>query len=103
MFYYIDTDEILGFFLLLKNNIFIARSKDTFLSFTCKDIGVIMVTEMISQYQVSKVNEKSCVLPGNFISICKINKTLHDRFGIRILSSPADCIHSFATLTHERY
>ena len=26
--YYIDTDEIPGFFLLLKNNIFIARSED---------------------------------------------------------------------------
>ena len=28
-FYYIDTDEIQGYFLLLKNNIFIARSEDT--------------------------------------------------------------------------
>ena len=27
--YYIDTDEMSGFFLLLKNHIFIARSKDT--------------------------------------------------------------------------
>ena len=27
--YYIDTDEIPGFFLLLKNHIFIARSEDT--------------------------------------------------------------------------
>ena len=27
-FYYIDTDEIPGFFLLLKNHIFIARSED---------------------------------------------------------------------------
>ena len=28
--YYTDTDEIPGFFLLLKNHIFIARSEDTF-------------------------------------------------------------------------
>ena len=31
--YYIDTDEIPGFFLLLKNHIFIARSEDTFFVF----------------------------------------------------------------------
>ena len=29
LYYYIDTDEIPGFFLLLKNYIFIARSEDT--------------------------------------------------------------------------
>ena len=45
--YYIDTDEIPGFFLLLKNHIFIARSKDIFLSFMCADIGVAMVTNII--------------------------------------------------------
>ena len=28
-FYYIDTDEIAGFFLLLKNHIFIAHNEDT--------------------------------------------------------------------------
>ena len=28
------------------------------LSFTCEDVGVVMVTEMISQKQVSKVNKK---------------------------------------------
>ena len=28
-FFYIDTDEIAGFFLLLKNHVFIARSEDT--------------------------------------------------------------------------
>ena len=28
-YYYIDTDEIPGFFLLLKNHIFIVRSEDT--------------------------------------------------------------------------
>ena len=47
--YYIATDEITGFFLLLKNHIFISHSEDTFLSFTCEDIGVTMVTNMISQ------------------------------------------------------
>ena len=53
-FYYIDTDEIPGFFLLLKNHIFIARGEDNiFLSFTCEDIGVAMVTNMISQLQES--------------------------------------------------
>ena len=36
------------FFPLLKNHIFIARSEDTILFFTCEDIGVAMVTNMIS-------------------------------------------------------
>ena len=31
--YYIDTDEIPGFFLLLKNHIFIVRSEDTIFIF----------------------------------------------------------------------
>ena len=49
--YYIDTDEVPRFFLLEKNHIFIARSqKVLFLSFTCEDIGVAMVTNMISQH-----------------------------------------------------
>ena len=52
-FYYIDTDEKPGLFLLLKNHIFIARSEDTILSFMCEDIGVAMVTNMISQLQES--------------------------------------------------
>ena len=33
LFYYIDTDEIPGFFLLLKNHIFIVRSEDTIFIF----------------------------------------------------------------------
>ena len=33
LLYYIDTDEIPAFFLLLKNHIFIARSEDTILIF----------------------------------------------------------------------
>ena len=41
------TDEIPGFFLLLKNHIFIARSEDTIFSFICDDIGIAMVTNMI--------------------------------------------------------
>ena len=33
LLYYIDTDEIPGFFLLLKNHIFIVRSEDTIFIF----------------------------------------------------------------------
>ena len=48
--------------------------------------------------------KKSCVLCRNFISIYKINRTLHGRLGIRILSSRAESIsHSFTSLTLERY
>ena len=50
---YIDTDEIPGFLVLPKNHIFIVRSEDTILSFTCENIGVAMVTNMISQLQES--------------------------------------------------
>ena len=32
-FYFIDADEIPGFFLLLKNHVFIARSEDTIFIF----------------------------------------------------------------------
>ena len=42
-----------GFFLLLKSHIFIARSEKLFFSFSCKDIGVALVTNMISQLQES--------------------------------------------------
>ena len=53
-FYYIDTDEIPRLFLLLNNKIFIARRrKILFLSFTWEDIGVAVVTNMISQLQES--------------------------------------------------
>ena len=52
-YYYIDTDEIPGFFLLLKNHIFIARSEDTIFISSCEDTGVAMVTSMISQLQES--------------------------------------------------
>ena len=73
------------------------------LSFTCEDIGVAMVTNMISQLQES-FELKKRVLCGNFISIYIINRTFHGRLGIRILSSRAESIsHSFASLTRERY
>ena len=50
------------------------------------------------------MNKKRCVLCRNFISIYKINRTLHGRLGIRILCSRAESIsHSFAPLTRERY
>ena len=50
------------------------------------------------------MNKKSCVLCRNFISIYKINRTLHGRLGIRILSSSAESIsQSFASLARERY
>ena len=54
-YYYIDTDEIASFFRFLKKDIFIARSEDTilYLSFMCEDIGVAIVTNMISQLQES--------------------------------------------------
>ena len=47
----VDTDEIPGFFLWLKNHIFIARSEDTIFIF--HHIGVAMVTNRISQLQES--------------------------------------------------
>ena len=47
----IDTDDIPGFFLWLKNHIFIARSEDTIFIF--HHIGVAMVTNRICQLQES--------------------------------------------------
>ena len=41
-------------------------------------------------FAVSKMSKKNCVLCRNFISIYKINRTLHGRLGIRILSSCAE-------------
>ena len=55
-------------------------------------------------FAISKMNKKSCLLCGSFIGIDIINRTLHGRFGIRILSSRAESIsHSFAAITRERY
>ena len=48
--------------------------------------------------------KKSCVLCRNFISIYKINRTLHGRLGIRILSSSAESIfHEWEKWMTERY
>ena len=78
--------------------------KIPFLSFTCEDIGVAMVTNMISQLQESYEKKESCVLCRNFISIYIIDRTFHGLLGIRILFSRAESIsHSFASLTRERY
>ena len=86
-FYYMDTDEKPGFFLLLKNHIFIAHSEDTILSFMCEDIGVAMVTNMISQLQESFLLRRAA---SSFdISSVLINRTLHGCLGIWILSSCA--------------
>ena len=54
-FYYIDTDEIPGFFLLLKNHIFIVPVKILFLSFTCEDIGVAMVANINFDFLEQKI------------------------------------------------
>ena len=53
---------------------------------------------------ISKMNKTSCFKSRHFINIYIINRTLHGRLGIRILSSRAKSIsHSFASLTRERY
>ena len=78
--------------------------KILFLSFTCEDIAISDILRYVTILAVSKMNKKSCVLCGNFFSIYKINRTLHGRLRIRILSSRAESIsHSFASLTRERY
>ena len=52
--YYIDTDEIPGFFLLLK---IISSSRAVkILSFTCEDVGVAMVTNIILTFWNRKYN-----------------------------------------------
>ena len=51
--YYTDTDEIPGFFLLIKVVSSLRAVKILFLSFTFEDIGVVMVTNMIGQLQES--------------------------------------------------
>ena len=57
-FYCIDTDEMPGFFLLLKNHISSRAVKILFLSFTCEDIGVAMVTNMITNTILTFWNRK---------------------------------------------
>ena len=52
---------------------------------------------------ISKMR-KTSFKSRHFINIYVINRTLHGRLGIRILSSHAESIsHSFASLTRERY
>ena len=88
--YYIDTDEIPGFFLF---TFFPSCAvKILFLSVMCEDIGVAMVTNMISQLQ--EILKFHCLLCRNFISIYKINRSLHGHLEIRILSSHAESLTS---------
>ena len=63
------------------------------------------VTTLLHFFAVSKMNlKKGCVLCRNFISIYKINRTLHGRLRLQILSLSAESIsHSFASPTRERY
>ena len=92
-FYYIDTDEIPGFFHLLKNQ--------WRYFFYLSHVGILQYVTILA---VSKMNEKKLCLCWNFISIYKINRTLHGRLGIRILSPRAKSIsHSFSLLIRERY
>ena len=57
--------------------------KMLFLSSTCEDIGVAMVTNIL-WYYVSKMNfKKSCLLCRNFISIYQINRTHKAAWGYK--------------------
>ena len=67
--------------------------KILFLSFTCEDIGVAMLTNMTSQLQEILLRravgsfEKKIVFHVGISSVSiKINRILHGRLGIRILS-----------------
>ena len=63
---------------------------------------VLVVGEQF--FIISKMNKTRCFKSRHFINIYIINRTLHGRLGIRILSSRAESIsHSFASLTRERY
>ena len=53
---------------------------------------------------ILKMKKTSCLKSGHFINIYIINRTLHDRLGIQILSSHAESIsHLFASLTRESH
>ena len=66
------------------------------------NMRVLVVGEQF--FIISKMNKTSCFKSSHFINIYIINRTLHGRLGIRILSSSAESIsHSFASLTRERY
>ena len=79
--YYIDTDEIPRFLLLLKNHIFTARSEDTIFIFHVWGYWCGHGYQHNYPIAVSKMNKKSCLLCGNFISIYIINRTLHGAWG----------------------
>ena len=65
----IDTDKIPGFFLLLKNHVFIGRSEDTILSFTCVYVDVVMVTNINFDFLEQKIYALlSLFLLYNFVS-----------------------------------
>ena len=73
--------------------------KILFLSFTFGDIGVAMVTNLTSQLQQNFTLRRAAgsfeiafTKCGNFISICKIDRTLHNRIGILISSFRANNI-----------
>ena len=58
MYIHLDTDEVLAedFPLYRKNNIITTYSEDTIfiaVSFTCEDMGIVMVTNKISQQKAS--------------------------------------------------
>ena len=88
-----------GFGIIARTNesIKILPCNNLYLFFIYKDIGVSMAITMIRQLQESfplrhadcsfETSFKKC---GNFISIYKINRPLHGRLGIRILSSHAE-------------
>ena len=75
----------------------------TFIScFMLHNMRVLVVGENF--FIISKMNKISCFKSRHFINIYIINRTLHGRLGIRILSSSAETIsHSLASLTRERY
>ena len=104
----IGTDEIPRFFLSLKNHFLAQAVKILFLSFTCENICVAMVTNMISQLQESFLLRCTAssfeILCRYFISVYEISRTLHGHLGIWILSSSAESIsHLFASPTPKRY
>ena len=65
--------------------------KILFLYFTCEDIGVAMVTNMISQLQESFPNKKVVF----YVEISSVS--------IKYLSRAESISHLFASLTRERY
>ena len=75
----------------------------TFIScFMLHNMRVLVVGEHF--FIISEMNKTSCFKSRHFINIYIINRTLHGRLGIRILSSRAErTSHSFASLTRGRY